>query len=114
MGMYEQAFDAVDYSQLTSSEADVYQAYHKTLLNEKRLLEEKNAYKLDFRLNASLTYIFPINSKSNLRTTVYADNLVGSRKKYYVSTGSNSFIPSRLKFIEEPRTIGLKLLYNYQ
>ncbi|MGL1889251.1 MAG: TonB-dependent receptor [Reichenbachiella sp.] len=109
MRMYEQAYQAVDYSTLTPEETQNYQAHWRQLQNEKRLLEDENAYGIDFKLNASISYQWIVPNKFKLISTVYADNLIGSQKRYYVSTGSTRPLPNRLQFIEEPRTLGIKV-----
>lgn len=111
MNMYEEAYNNFDVSQADDpvkflEEKEVFE-------NEKRLLDEEKAYKTEFTFNASISYKLRIGEKSNLLLTIYSENLLGNNKRYYVSTGSSGTYPSRLKFIEEPTTIGFRIHFSY-
>lgn len=113
MKVYENAYNNFDKSSLTEEEKIEFENQKSIFWKEKELLEKQDVYNLDFRLNASVSYRWKINDNMNILATLYSDNMLGSRVRYYVSTGSNDIYPGRLKFILEPRTIGFKLKINY-
>ncbi|MFY0686632.1 MAG: TonB-dependent receptor plug domain-containing protein [Cyclobacteriaceae bacterium] len=81
---------------------------------ERNILESYDAYEFDFRINASVSYKMPVNDKIKARFIAYSDNMLGSNKRYYVSTGSSGTVPDRLQFMEEPTTIGGRLLISFE
>ena len=74
-------------------------------------VKDAGAYDYDFRLNASLTYDY----SENLTLQVFAQNLIGrdGNKRYSYDAGNNKLSPSRVRFIEEPRTIGVSIRYQF-
>lgn len=112
--MYEEAYERFDVSQLTSDEQIQFEEQKSDFEREKKLLEDTKAYQANFKLNFSLSYRWPTSPKTELLTIFYVDNFLGSRKKYYVSTGSTRAFPDRLRYILEPRTIGCRLLMNFK
>jgi len=112
--MYSEAYNKFDISILTPAELILFNKQKADFEREKKLLEENGAYKPDFKFNMSVSYNWEINERTNIFATIYSDNLIGSRKRYYVSTGSAKYYPERLRFIEEPRTIGFKFQVNFK
>ena len=68
-------------------------------------------YDYDFRLNASLQY----QANEHRRLNVYIQNLLGvnNNKRYAYDTGTSRAAPHRVRFVEEPRTFGLRLDYKF-
>jgi len=87
-------------------------AYVRELGNEISAIRDKHAFDADFRLNASVAWkITPW-----LTTTAYCLNLLDyqngtwdSNKRYAYDAVNNGIWPSRQAWIEEPRTIGMRL-----
>jgi outer membrane receptor protein involved in Fe transport len=70
-------------------------------------IRSKDAYQLDFRLNASAAWRFvPWAS-----VTVFSQNLLGlnGNKRYVYDAGNNTIYASRASWMEEPRTVGVRL-----
>lgn len=105
MRMYEAAYE-------NAGEQDDINAYNTAkahLESEKALLEEAGAYQTDFRVSASISYSDKLSDVFSFTATLYGENLAGQSKRYYVSTGSNQLFPTRLQFIDEPTTVGVRL-----
>lgn len=70
-------------------------------------LDEVGVYDMDFRLNVSAV----TRLSDNIRTTVYVQNLLGSNdnKRYSYDAGIGSPFPHRVAFVEEPRTVGVRV-----
>jgi hypothetical protein len=70
-----------------------------------------DTFDYDFRLNASLDYAV----NDNFSVQVFAQNLLGSNrnKRYSYDTGSDELSPDRVRFIEEPRTFGFLMRYEF-
>lgn len=113
MEMYSKAYNNYDVSTLNESERAVFNQQKAEFEKEKELLDKSGAYKLEFKINMSISYKWELSEKINLFTSLYFDNLIGTKKRYYVSTGSRNYYPERLRFIEEPRTVGIKLQLNF-
>jgi outer membrane receptor protein involved in Fe transport len=119
MAMYENAYENFNLSNLSQEQREAFDQEifdnQKAIFERERdLLEKQDPYSLDIRLNVSLSYKWDIADGYELFTTAYADNFIGSRKRYFVSTGSKNPVPERLKWVEEPRTFGLKLQINFK
>ncbi len=76
-----------------------------------RAVEDKDVYEYDFRLNASLTYTL----RDNLDVHVFAQNLIGTNnnKRYSFDSGNKRATPRRVRFVEEPRTLGIRMDYKF-
>lgn len=73
------------------------------------LVNNVNAYELDFRTNFSLS--FKINARMELQ--FYGFNVIGkNNKRYSYDFGNIQPAPQRVRFIEEPRVFGLKFVFN--
>jgi outer membrane receptor protein involved in Fe transport len=72
---------------------------------------DKGIYGLDWRFNASVSYTI-----RNITATLYCMNLFGygDNKRYSYDAGVNSPTPHRVAFVEEPRTIGLTVGYEFK
>ena len=107
--MFSNAYANLDVNALDSKGRVDYLEDLAILEKEKELLDTEKDYNASFHLNASLSYKFKLGDKSDLFITLYSENIHGSSKRYYVSTGSGSRpYPSRLRYTEEPRTIGFR------
>ena len=74
-------------------------------------LRSADIYGDDFRINTSL--IYQINDK--LMVTAFVQNLFGSNdnRRYSYDTGNDDPAPRRVRFIEEPLSIGVNLNYSF-
>ena len=74
-------------------------------------VSDVDTYNHDFRLNASLDYVF----NKSLSIQLIAQNLIGTsgNKRYSYDTGNNKASTSRVRVTEEPRTIGIKFRYQF-
>lgn len=93
--------DAVDGE---PEEAAVEQAIEK--------VESVDTYDYDFRLNAALSYAVI----ENLSIQVFAQNLLGANrnKRYSLDQpGIDETAPDRVRFVEEPRTFGIRTDYQF-
>ncbi|SFB70706.1 TonB dependent receptor [Flexibacter flexilis DSM 6793] len=68
-----------------------------------------NIYKTDLRCNASVAY----KIYNNLQISAYCNNLFYTNKarRYFYDSGFNASNPSKLRYTQEPRFVGLKLAY---
>ncbi len=107
MHMFQEAYNNFDTSTLSASDLILFNTLKSDFEAERALLEKEDAYKIDYAVNASLTYQWQKDENYQLNLSIFADNLLSSKKRYYVSTGSNYSIPNRLKFLDEPISIGL-------
>ena len=114
MLMYQRAYERINTAELSPTQKEIYDDSYAVLLHEKRLLDKTGAFQHDFKLNMTLSYRQRLSDAQHLLMTIYADNMIGSRRKYYVSTGSGGMYPDRLQFINEPRAVGIRLTYTYQ
>jgi outer membrane receptor protein involved in Fe transport len=88
----------------TSDEAAVKQAIRK--------VEDADTYDYDFRLNSSISYAL----RKDLTIQIFAQNLLGENgnKRYsYDYSGTSKPGPHRVRFVEEPRTYGIRIDYRY-
>ena len=109
MRMYERAYDQFDVTTLNNAELIAFERQRDIFERERELIEREGAYERQINVGASLTYLHNLESDKQLRVTVTAQNLLKSRYRYYVSTGSSSFYPNRLSFMREPVTFGLRV-----
>ena len=112
--MYEAAYAAVDTSTLTPTELDEFNQNYTDFLNEAAALRDANAFGVDIRFNASATrHLRLFGSEAEL--TVYALNLINftDNKLLSYSTGSKKSYPERIRFIEEPLSVGVQLSTKY-
>ena len=74
-------------------------------------LDEVDTFDYDFRLNASLRY----SLTEQLDVSLFAQNLLSSNraKRYSFSNGNNDPAPNDVRFLEEPRTFGLRADYRF-
>ncbi len=106
--MYRNAYNAVDKSQLSPEELAVHNSDIASFEHEVALIEETGAYETTFTLNAALSYSLQLSDTQSLTFTLFGERLLGDSFRYYVSTGSSRAYPERLRWIQEPTTIGLK------
>lgn len=68
-----------------------------------------NIYKTDLRLNFSVRY----KISNSLQVSAYCNNLLYTNKarRYFYDSGFNVSNPSKLRYTQEPRFVGLKLAY---
>lgn len=113
MRMYQHAYDTFDVESLSEQDQTIFANQQREFENERRLLDANDAYKLDYSLNMSLTYHWLYNDNINMNMSFYIDNITNAKKTYYVSTGSSGPIPDRLKYLEQPTTIGINISFSY-
>ncbi|WP_111978909.1 TonB-dependent receptor plug domain-containing protein [Algibacillus agarilyticus] len=113
MHMYQNAYDNVDTSTLSAQEHIIFQEQKRIFENERRLLDNNDAYKFDYNVNMSLTYHWQLDNDRLINWSLFIDNITRSKKLYYVSTGSSHAIPERLKYLEQPTTVGVNVSYSY-
>lgn len=79
--------------------------------NSLQAVEQQNVYEYDFRLNASVLY----NASDAFAIQFSIQNLLGANdnKRYSYDTGMNRAAPHRVRYIEEPRTFGIRLDYKF-
>lgn len=72
---------------------------------------DKNVYEMDFRLNLSLSY--KVSNSFDIQMLI--QNLYGSNdnKRYSYDSGNSRAAPRRVRFVEEPRTFGVRLDYRF-
>lgn len=114
MYMYQNAYDNFDTSTLSSADLAIFNTQKAEFEKERALLEDEDAYKYDVSVNGSIAYDWQIDQDHQFSLALYADNIFSTKKRYYVSTGSNQDYPSRLKYAEEPRTVGINLTLSFK
>lgn len=114
MGMYQTAYDNIDRASLSSDDQLAFDQQYQDFLNEKRLLENEGAYDIDYNVNASLTYVMPVNSTTQVKLKLFAENLFNSSRRYYVSTGSSGSIPTRLQYLDKPEMYGVSVQLDFK
>ena len=114
MHMYQNAYDNFDTSTLSSADLAIFNTQKAEFEKERALLEDEDAYKYDVSVNGSIAYDWQIDQDHQFSLALYADNIFSTKKRYYVSTGSNQDYPSRLKYAEEPRTVGINLTLSFK
>lgn len=114
MGMYQQAYNAIDRENLPLDEQLLFDQQYQEFQYERQLLEAQDAYKIDYNVNASLIYSWLMSNSTQVQLTLYAENILNSSYRYYVSTGSSANYPNRLSFIDKPVTYGLSIQINFQ
>ena len=81
--------------------------------HERQLLENEDAFEIDYNVNASLTYSWKRNNSTEIKLKLFAENITNSSKRYYVSTGSSHTYPSRLSFMDKPVMFGLSIQIDF-
>jgi len=113
MGMYQQAYNNVDRNDLSIDEQLEFDQQYQDFQYERQLLEAEDAYKIDYNINASLTYLWQTNNSTKILLKLYAENILNSSYRYYVSTGSNNSYPRRLSYMNKPVMYGLSVQVNF-
>ena len=113
MGMYQQAYDNIDRNSLSSTEQLLFDEQYQDFQRERKLLENKNAFEIDYNVNASLTYSWQTNDSTDIQLKLYAENILNSSYRYYVSTGSSTTYPNRLSYLDKPVTFGLSVQVDF-
>ncbi|MCO4797697.1 MAG: TonB-dependent receptor plug domain-containing protein [Colwelliaceae bacterium] len=114
MRMYQSAYNNFDRNTLSTDEKIAFEEQYQIFLNERQLLEKEDAYEIDYNVNASLTYFWTGNDSTEVQVKLYVENLLNSSNRYYVSTGSNGSLPSRLQYLDKPVMFGLALQVNFK
>lgn len=94
---------------MNQDELASFQQQQAEFENEKYLLEKNEAYKTQYNVGTSLTYTKKLKNDRIFKGVLYVQNLLDTRYRYYVSTGSSRSYPNRLSYMEEPITLGLRL-----
>lgn len=114
MDMYQQAYNSFDRSTLSTADQAAFEQQYQDFQYEKKLLDDEDAYDVDYNVNASLTYLWSSQSSYDVRFKLYAENLFNSSYRYYVSTGSSQSYPSRLQYLDKPEVYGLSVQINFK
>ncbi len=114
MKMYQRAYDNYDTSVLDDETLAAFETQRAAFQRERTLLDAEDAYQTDIKINASMSYQWETEGDSTIVATLFAENVFGSEKRYYVSTGSSRNYPVRLGYLEEPRRIGLRVSVKYR
>jgi hypothetical protein len=74
-------------------------------------VEDEDVFGMDFRLNGALTYL-PLEG---LEIQLFSQNLLGlsNNKRYSYDEGISKPGPHKMRFIEEPRSVGVQVAYTY-
>jgi len=112
--MYQEAYDNFDTSSLSALELAVFEQDKVEFERERELLDDEDAFELDYNLNASVSYLWSVNKNTDISIKLYAENILNSSRRYNVSTGSRRYYPERLEFLENPEVYGLSLQINYK
>lgn len=113
MKMYQQAYDNFNLESLTAEESVMFSTQKAEFENERALLDKSNAYKFNYTVNMSVTYHWAYEKDIDMSLSFFVENITNSRKTYYVSTGSTNYYPNRLKYMEQPMTIGVNFGFSY-
>ena len=113
MEMYQFAYDNFDVESLSNDEQIIFTQQRSEFERERYLLDEKDAYEMEYNVNFSLTYQWRYTDTIDMSLAFTIENVTSSKKTYYVSTGSNRHYPERLKYMEQPRSIGLNFEMNF-
>ena len=113
MGMYQQAYNNIDRSSLPLVEQLLFDDLYQDFQHERQLLENEDAFEIDYNINVSLTYLWKRNNSTEVKLKLFVENIADSSKRYYVSTGSSNAYPSRLSFMEKPVMFGLSVQVNF-
>lgn len=113
MGMYQQAYDNIDRSVLSDSEQILFDQQYLDFQHERLLLESEDAFKIDYNVNATLTYLWTTRNSTEIQLTLYAENILNSSNRYYVSTGSSNTYPNRLSYFDKPVSFGLAIQVDF-
>ncbi len=104
--MYEKSYAAVDVASLTAAEEIEYNDNRIRLTEYKNTLDDKDAYGINTRFNASLTWNIP--NFNNLRMIVYGQNLFNLTGNKRHRSLSYRKLPVT-SWVEEPWTISFKI-----
>ena len=113
MGMYQQAYNNVERGDLSLDDQLLFDQQYQDFEHERQLLEAEDAFEIDYNVNASLTYSWLTNDSTEVQLMLYAENILNSSYRYYVSTGSNNTFPNRLQFMDKPVMYGLSMQINF-
>mgnify|MGYP000262366571 CR=1 FL=1 len=113
MGMYQQAYENVNRNNLSPAEQILFDQQYQDFTHERQLLEATSAFEVDYNVNASLTYLWTTNDSTDIKLTLYAENMLNSSYRYYVSTGSSTTYPNRLSYLDKPVTFGLSVQVDF-
>tara|TARA_B110000037_G_scaffold163942_1_gene185306 strand:- start:2644 stop:3057 length:414 start_codon:yes stop_codon:yes gene_type:complete len=114
MEMFQRAYDNFNTSTLDADALALFENQRSEFERERALLDAEDAYQQDLSVNASLSYSWETKHDSKIVATLYAANILGDLKRYYVSTGSSREYPQRLQYLEEPTSIGLRISVKYR
>jgi hypothetical protein len=113
MGMYQQAYENFDRSSLSVADQAIFDQQYADFLREKELLDDEDAFDIDYNVNLSLVYHWQFDTSTEVMFKVFAENVLRSSYRYNVSTGSNQTVPSRLEFMDKPRMYGASVQVSF-
>lgn len=113
MKMYQRAYDTFDTNALSAADQAAFAQQKANFERERYLLDQEDAFGMDYNLNASITYLWAFNQDTDVLIKLSAENLLHSSKRYNVSTGSSRYYPERLEYLEKPEAYSLSLQVNF-
>jgi hypothetical protein len=113
MKMYQYAYDNFAFDSLSPDDKVKFTQQRLEFERERDLLNEKDAFKIDYNINFSLAYQWQYSDSIDMGLTFSIENLTSKKKTYYVSTGSSRHYPERLRYMDQPRSIGLNFEINF-
>ncbi len=108
--MYRKAYNNVDTSTLSASDLAKYNTNSALLAQYESILDDKDAFDLNWTFDASLSWDIPYFKKYKTTLTLYGQNIFGNNKQY------GDFYVNDLPIIswtEEPRTFAMKLTMEF-
>ncbi len=92
-------------------QAIIGQPEEQEVLDALERIKTENVHEIDFRLNASLSYV----PCKNMEVQVYCQNLFGTNdnKRYAYDSGISKPAPHKIRYTEEPRSLGIRLAYTF-
>ena len=108
MQMYRNAYDGVDVGSLSPKDREDYDEKLALLGTYEKVLNDKGAFGVDWRLNASLTWDLPYFAGHPTTLTLFCRNLLGSGDNKRYSHGVYVNALPVFNWVEEPRAFGLR------
>ncbi|MCD4692241.1 MAG: hypothetical protein K8R79_04965, partial [Calditrichales bacterium] len=107
MEMFRNAYDNVDTSTLSAEDLSKYNTNSAFLAEYEKILDDKDAFGLNWTFDASLTWNIPYFKKYKTSLTLYGQNIFnyGNNNPYEFYVNDLPVIG----WVEEPRTFGIKL-----
>lgn len=79
--------------------------------NSLRIVEDSDAYDLDFRSNLSVSF----RLRQDIEASIFILNVLGvNNYRYSYDNGNDDPAPTAIRFVKEPRVIGIKFNYGFK